>query len=117
MVQAIFYNGDEPCLPEKILKPSDAYLEKTSSPMLELSVTVISINLPEGHTILEQCRPLYEYSWFIQRIKDYPQFNMEDALEANYEEGFEDGFEDGFENTAVNSIQISFCKKQYKTNL
>ena len=41
--------------------------------MLELIVKVININLPAGHAILKQCRPLYEYSWFIQRIKDYQQ--------------------------------------------
>lgn len=67
----VFYNGDEPCPPEQILQLSSTYLEKTSTPMLELSVKVININLPEGHAILEQCRPLYEYSWFIQKIKDY----------------------------------------------
>ena len=39
--------------------------------MLELSVKVININLPANHKLLEQCRPLYEYSWFIQRIKTY----------------------------------------------
>ncbi|MGL5436241.1 MAG: hypothetical protein ACRDBO_12715, partial [Lachnospiraceae bacterium] len=37
----------------------------------ELSVKVININLPENHPILEACRPLYEYSWFIQQIKEY----------------------------------------------
>ena len=40
-------------------------------PMLELEVKVININLPSGHRILEECRPMYEYSWFIQQIKDY----------------------------------------------
>ena len=65
-----FYNGNEPQPPETTLKLSTSYLAKTSEPMLELSVRVININLPENHQILEQCRPLYEYSWFIQRIKD-----------------------------------------------
>jgi hypothetical protein len=116
--------------PEKILKLSDSYLVNTLEPMLELSTKVININLPVNHSILERCRPLYEYSWFIERIKEYirrgmnrdmtikntvkdcekngvmaefmreygsevsnmlfTQFNMEDALRANYEEGFED---------------------------
>lgn len=66
-----FYNGSSPFPSEKILKLSDAYLEKSHIPMLELSVKVININLPENHSILGKCRPLYEYSWFIQRIKDY----------------------------------------------
>lgn len=69
----VFYNGDAPFPAEKVLKLSDAYLEKTDDPMLELQVKVININLPAGHALLEKCRPLYEYSWFIQKIKDYTQ--------------------------------------------
>lgn len=67
----VFYNGDKEFPEEKILKLSEAYLEKTDRPMLELIVKVININLPANHPILERCRPLYEYSWFIQKIKDY----------------------------------------------
>lgn len=67
----VFYNGDDPQPPEKILRLSDAYLEKIEHPMLELEVKVININLPSRHRILEECRPMYEYSWFIQQIKDY----------------------------------------------
>lgn len=67
----VFYNGDAPCPPEEILKLSDLYIDKIDSPMLELEARVININFPVKHTILEQCRPLYEYSWFIQKIKDY----------------------------------------------
>lgn len=60
----VFYNGDEPYPSEDIMNLSDAYLEKTDSPMLELTVKVININLPVNHELLKQCRPLYEYSWF-----------------------------------------------------
>lgn len=72
----VFYNGDPTFPPEKILKLSDAFLEKTDSPMLELEVRIININLPVNHPILEQCRPLYEYSWFIQQIKTYQTGGM-----------------------------------------
>lgn len=66
---------------EKILKLSDAYLEKTNTPMLELFVKVININIPAGHSILEKCRPLYEYSWFIQKVKDHMgTYNRDDAV-------------------------------------
>lgn len=67
----VFYNGNEKYPPEKILKLSDSYIEKTNTPMLELLVKVININLPVGHDILEKCRPLYEYSWFVQKVKEY----------------------------------------------
>lgn len=67
----VFYNGNEDFPAEKVLKLSDAYIEKTGQPMLELIVKVININLTVNHPLLERCRPLYEYSWFIQRIKDH----------------------------------------------
>lgn len=67
----VFYNGDGNFPAEKTMSLSDAYLDKTIVPMLELNVKVININLPVNHDILRKCKPLYEYSWFIQRIKEY----------------------------------------------
>jgi len=67
----VFYNGDTPFPSEKILRLSDAYLEKGEHPMLELEVKVININPSSGHKLLKECRPMYEYSWFIQRIRNY----------------------------------------------
>lgn len=65
----VFYNGDEEMPEEEKLYLSDSYIDKIDSPMLELSVRIININLPVNHSILEKCRPLYEYSWFINQIK------------------------------------------------
>lgn len=89
----VFYNGDKPFPSEKILKLSDAYLAKTNTPMLELLVKVININLPAGHAILEQCRPLYEYSWFIQKIKDYSQkkLNRDTAIKLAIQDSIQAG--------------------------
>ena len=56
---------------KKKLKLSDSYIEKTNTFKLELLVKAININPPAGHAILERCKPLYEYSWFIQRIKEH----------------------------------------------
>lgn len=72
----VFYNGKEKFPAEKTLKLSDAYLEQSDSPMLELTVKVININLPVNHPILQKCRPLYEYSWFIQKIREYQEMGM-----------------------------------------
>ena len=78
----VFYNGDASYPSEKILHLSDAYLEKREHPMLELEVKVININLSSGHRLLKECRPMYEYSWFIQHIKDYlaDGWNRDDAI-------------------------------------
>ena len=84
----VFYNGDAPFPTEDIMRLSDAYLEKTDSPMLELKVKVININLPVHHKLLKKCRPLYEYSWFIQKIKEYMSIerNLDKALTRTIED-------------------------------
>lgn len=84
----MFYNGDAPFPTEDIMRLSEAYLEKTDTPMLELEVKVININLPVNHKLLKQCRPLYEYSWFIQHIKDYmaQEKNLDKALKKTIED-------------------------------
>ena len=67
----LFYNGSEPEQEEKVLKLSDAYIAKTEAPMLELKVKMININLPVGHRLLQDCMPLYEYAWFMEKIRTY----------------------------------------------
>ncbi|MBR3824048.1 MAG: hypothetical protein IKJ39_02495 [Lachnospiraceae bacterium] len=84
----VFYNGNAPFPAEDIMRLSDAYLEKTDTPMLELNVKVININIPVNHTLLKKCRPLYEYSWFIQKIKEYMavEKNLDKALTQTIED-------------------------------
>ena len=69
----MFYNGGTAQPLERVLKLSEAYVEKTEHPMLECVVKMININLPAKHEILEECRPLYEYAWFIQRVREYQE--------------------------------------------
>lgn len=67
----VFYNGNEVFPQEKTMKLSDSYLDKGKKGMLELEVKIININLPVQHPFLESCRPLFEYSYFIDKIKYY----------------------------------------------
>ncbi|MDO5406094.1 MAG: hypothetical protein Q4F28_02045 [Eubacteriales bacterium] len=66
----MFYNGKEPRPTEWTMNLSDAYLVKTDEPMLKLGVKVININPSAHHPILEECQTLYEYSCFMQEIRD-----------------------------------------------
>lgn len=72
----LFYNGVRSVPDEKIWKLSDAYIAKTDHPMLELKIRMININLPVGHRILKECMPLYEYAWFIERVRTYKKEGM-----------------------------------------
>lgn len=89
----MFYNGTRSQPAEQILKLSDAYLEKTDSPMLELKVKMININPDINHPILQECRPLFEYSRFIQMIRDYMELgaNRDEAIAEAMEMCMQDG--------------------------
>lgn len=111
----VFYNGKENNFPkEKILRLSDSYIEETKEPMLELIVRVININLLSNHPILEKCRPLYEYAWFVQKIREYQDAgkNLSEAIACTIEECVANGImtefirENGSE--AVNMLFTQF---------
>lgn len=110
----VFYNGKEDFPKEKILKLSDSYIEETKEPMLELIVRVININLFSNHPILEKCRPLYEYAWFVQKIREYQEEgrNLSEAIACTIEECVANGIMAGFirENgsEAVNMLFTQF---------
>ncbi len=67
----LFNNRTHKSPEEANLKISDSSLENKDEPMLELKVKVINVNLLVNHPLLENCRPMYEYSWFIQHIRNY----------------------------------------------
>ena len=69
----IFYNGKADQEKETLLRLSDAYQEKsdTGTYALELEVRMININQKVGHSILEKCPILREYSEFVERVRTY----------------------------------------------
>ena len=69
----IFYNGKSEQEKETLLRLSDAYQEKsdTGTYALELEVRMININQKAGHSILEKCPILKEYSAFVEYVRAY----------------------------------------------
>lgn len=47
---------------------SDAF-EKDSQPDIEVKVTMININYGHNRDLLNACKPLNEYAWFIEKIR------------------------------------------------
>ena len=65
----VLYNGDEDYPLEKELFLSDAFIQKSENPQLELVVKVININFEENNKLLEECNILKEYAEFIYQVK------------------------------------------------
>ena len=65
----MFYNGEEQYPAEAELRLSDAFAVKSAKPNLELLVKVININYNKDNELLEKCRPLEEYTQFVEAVR------------------------------------------------
>lgn len=85
----VFYNGKDPAPKKTTLKLSDLYYNTDEEAQLELNVTQFNINgYPDGP---EQCRQLYEYEWFMEKIRTYSyQTDLTTAVGKALEEMSED---------------------------
>lgn len=72
-----FYNGKEERPETEILKLSSSYEGKGD---VEATVTVYNIN--KNQEILRECKPLFEYSYFIKKVNEYKEKygNLEIAI-------------------------------------
>ena len=102
----VLYNGPEP-LEDQVLRLSTAFEEEAGSSM-ELVVTLKNIRYNKDNEMLQQCRPLHDYSYFVYQVEMYcnqghslreamqlaaadclEQGIMEKFLTENYEEVFD----------------------------
>ena len=68
----VFYNGEEDTEDEVILKLSDSFPEGLRSESdIEIRVRMLNINYGRNKELLEACRPLSEYAWFIREIREH----------------------------------------------
>lgn len=63
----VFYNGKEPCPEESILKLSDAF--SMAGGDIELTVKVYNINYNKNFRLISECRPVHDYSVFVDRVE------------------------------------------------
>ena len=82
----VFYNGAQE-EPERIsLRLSDSFVEHTDTPpCLECIATVININLGHNSELMKNCRKLYEYSYFIEKVREHLQkgISLEHAIDSS----------------------------------
>lgn len=62
-----FYNGAENKQDRMILRLSDAFEENAESD-IEVKVTMININYGHNKELLNACKPLDEYAWFVEKV-------------------------------------------------
>ena len=64
----VFYNGRDQQPDEQMLKLSDAFQTNNPSPVLECQARMININLGHNQELVESCKRLWDYSYFIAEI-------------------------------------------------
>ncbi len=67
----VFYNGVEKRDEETILQLSDSFkVETRSEADIEVRVRMININYGHNASLMKVCKPLEEYAWFIDEIRN-----------------------------------------------
>lgn len=69
-----FYNGLKEQEERKILKLSDAY---GGNGDIEVKVTMLNVNFGKNKELMDACKPLKEYAWLIDRIRNYQKEMMD----------------------------------------
>lgn len=88
----VFYNGTEGN-EDTILKLSDAFSpdQDIAESDIEVRVRMININYGQNPALMKACRPLEEYAWFIEQIREN-KINMD--IEAAVDKAIDDMPED-----------------------
>lgn len=76
----VFYNGREEQPDENLLKLSDAFEpEPIAEPMLECKARMLNINYGHNEKILQACKRLHDYSYFMKEVNGGIDRGMEPA--------------------------------------
>ena len=79
---AVFYNGTADAPDETILKLSDSFPEdRRIDADIEVRVRMLNINHGRNKSIMNKCKPLEEYSWLVEKIREYKRDDLPDAVD------------------------------------
>ena len=75
----LIYNGSEDISVTK-LKLSELYVGTTKRGLLDLEVEVINLQPEKNPTLKQWCKPLYEYSWVVDEMREYIKNNKNEKV-------------------------------------
>ena len=106
---AVFYNGTEKRPEKEVLKLSDAFINRTDTPEIELTVTVYNINTNNNTQLLEKSEVLRSYMIFVNRVRE--NLEHQKKIAQNAPEYDEAAYEEELE-VAINEA-IDYCVKHH----
>lgn len=88
----VFYNGAAEQPEQKELRLSEAFLQDTGRPELELLVTVLNINPGKNEALMESCTPLKEYMLYVEKVRGHlSEYSLEKAVNLAVDECISEG--------------------------
>ena len=106
---AVFYNGTEKRPEKEVIKLSDAFINHTDTPEIELTVTVYNINPNNNTQLLEKSEVLCGYMIFVNRVRE--NLEHQKKIAQNAPEYDEAAYEEELE-VAINEA-IDYCVKHH----
>ena len=77
----VFYNGESDQPDEKTLRLSDSFPAGAKSD-IKVTVRMLNINAGRNKELLEQCKPLGEYSWLVNEIRKNKAVHSDAGMES-----------------------------------
>ena len=84
----VFYNGTKEEPDRRELRLSDSFIKQEEPPDLECRAVMLNINYGHNKELMEACRKLYEYSRFVESIREHLNTGMK--LGAAMDQAIED---------------------------
>ena len=114
----VFYNGEEKYPAEAELRLSDAFTVKSAKPCLELLVKVININYNKDSKLLEKCKPLEEYTQFVETVRRHIRFDAENGFKNAIKECIQnDILRDYLERKSREVMNMLIAEYDYDTDI
>ena len=104
---AVFYNGTEPRPEREVLKLSDAFINPTDSPEVELVCTIYNINPDCNTSLLAKSKVLNGYMSFVNRVRD--NLSTQRTMEKNVD--LEDAIREAIDYCVANHIMEIFFRE------
>ena len=83
----VFFNGSDMKEEKTVLHLSSSFVKAKEKACMELEAEVLNINYGKNKELMESCRPLMEYSYFVQRVKKYSEnLERDEAIELAVDE-------------------------------
>ena len=99
----VFYNGEEDYPESTTLRLSDAFMTIPEKQSLELVVSVTNINYNKGSRILHTCKPLKEYTLFVNAVRRH--------LKLDSENGFKNAIKECIQNDILREYLLRKSKE------